>query len=357
MATKKRGDGRLPYIPTPMGPQDADSYTYVDGRGFAPSPPIITERRRLQWCANGIGFALLFYLFFSYSLPRFFSDLIRSFAPGLMDGLELSALGLQLVLLCSGCLSLLLPFLLLVLVRQDSLGELLPFRLFWASITVPSLFVALGVSVIGFASSSLLSLLLGVFGLQPVLSDMSLPQDPAAALVFLLHVTILAPLVEEIVFRGIIMGSLRRFGDCFALLLSALLFAAVHLNLAQAPNAFLMGLVMGYFTISTGSLWTGVLIHMLNNSLVILLQGLLDVCQPQLQLPLLLGVYCGYLLLGIAATLYLLRQFPSLFSFHRSNTLSTEQKKYGAFFSSLSMVVCLVLLTAITLSNLAPINA
>ena len=357
MANKKRGDGRLPYIPTPMGPQDADSYTYVDGRGFAPSPPIITERRRLQWCANGIGFSLLFYLFFSYSLPQLFADLVGSFVPALMDGLELSPLGVQLVRLCSGSLSLLLPFLLLVLIRQDSLEELLPFRLFWASITVPSLFIGLGVSVIGFAASTLLSGLLGLFGLTPVMASMELPQDPGAALVFLFYVSILAPLVEEIVFRGIIMGSLRRFGDCFALLLSALLFAAVHINLAQAPNAFLMGLVMGYFTLCTGSLWTGVLIHMLNNSLVILLQGLLNVCQPQLQLPLILGVYCLYLLLGIAATLYLLRQFPSLFSFHRSNTLSTERKKYGAFYSSLSMVVCLVLLVALTLSNLAPLGA
>ena len=54
----------------PYSPPDADSYTYVDGRGFAPTPPVITERRLLQWCANGIGFSILFYIIFSFTLPE-----------------------------------------------------------------------------------------------------------------------------------------------------------------------------------------------------------------------------------------------------------------------------------------------
>jgi len=45
-------------MPSYYSSPDADSYTYVDGRGFAPTPPVITERRMLQWCANGIGFAI-----------------------------------------------------------------------------------------------------------------------------------------------------------------------------------------------------------------------------------------------------------------------------------------------------------
>lgn len=64
-----------------------------------------------------------------------------------------------------------------------------------------------------------------------------------------------------------IFQSMRRFGDSFALILSAILFAMFHGNLVQAPNAFLMGLVIGYFVLYSGSLWVGVIIHMVNNIL------------------------------------------------------------------------------------------
>ena len=46
-----------------------DGYIYVEGYGFAPPPPVVTERRLLQWYANGIGFSTLFMVFFSFTMP------------------------------------------------------------------------------------------------------------------------------------------------------------------------------------------------------------------------------------------------------------------------------------------------
>ena len=100
----------------PYSPPDADSYTYVDGRGFAPTPPVITERRLLQWCANGIGFSILFYIIFSFTLPGVVLGIFQIFNPYMhiySDGTVLSPLIMEIVELISGNLSLLLPFLLL----------------------------------------------------------------------------------------------------------------------------------------------------------------------------------------------------------------------------------------------------
>ncbi len=339
-------------------PPDAGSYIYVDGRGFAPTPPVVTERRLLQWCSNGIGFATLFYLIFSLTFPSMILGIFQIFNPYLRvyeNGRVLSPLIMELVDLLSGNLALLLPFLLLLFVSHNPVDRILPFRPFRASVTLPSLFIALAVSVIGYVASVMISAFLSIFGVQPVMADFSFPTDPRAAFLFILNITLIAPLVEEVVFRGVVMNTLRRFGDCFALLISSLLFAGVHMNLVQMPNAFIMGLVIGYFTLSTGSLWTGVCIHVLNNSLVLLLNGLMMNMEADLQLLVMLAVYILYLAAGIIALLVLLRNHPDMFYFLRSSTLSTERKKYSTFFSALTMVCCLMVLAMFTLSNIAPL--
>ena len=342
----------------PYSPPDADSYTYVDGRGFAPTPPVITERRLLQWCANGIGFSILFYIIFSFTLPGVVLGIFQIFNPYMhiySDGTVLSPLIMEIVELISGNLSLLLPFLLLVFVHRAPFQDILPFQPFHASITLPSLFIALAVSVIGYVASTMVSAFLSLFGVMPVMADFSFPEEPAAAFLFLLNITLIAPLTEEIVFRGVIMNILRRFGDCFALLISSLLFAFVHMNLVQMPNAFIMGLVIGYFTLCSGSLWTGVCIHVLNNSLVLLLNGVLTGLSEDTQLLVMLAVYGVYLFLGLIALLMLLKNHPNMFYIRRSSTLSTERKKYSTFFSSLTMVICLLILGLFTISNIAPL--
>lgn len=344
--------------PLPYSPNDADSYTYVEGRGFTPAPPVITERRLLHWYSNGIGFATIFFIIFSFSLPSVVLSIFQVFNPYMVfysDGTVLSPVVAQLVDMISGNLALLLPFLLLLFIRRPPSGQILPFRPFRASITLPALFIALAVSVIGYVASVMCSTFLSLFGVQPVMADFSFPEDPVAAFLFLLNLTLIAPLAEEIVFRGVVLNLLRRFGDCFALLLSSLLFAAVHMNLVQVPNAFIMGLVIGYFTLCTGSLWTGVCIHVLNNSMVMLLNGILNLVSAEQQYLVMLLVYSLYLIVGIVGLLVLLRNHPNMFQLRRSSTLSTEKKKYSTFFSSLTMVICLVVLGLFTISNIVPI--
>ena len=127
------------------------------------------------------------------------------------------------------------------------------------------------------------------------------------------------------------------------------------MNLVQMPNAFIMGLVIGYFTLCSGSLWTGVCIHVLNNSLVLLLNGVLTGLSEDTQLLVMLAVYGVYLFLGLIALLMLLKNHPNMFYIRRSSTLSTERKKYSTFFSSLTMVICLLILGLFTISNIAPL--
>ena len=79
---------------------------------------------------------------------------------------------------------------------------------------------------------------------------------------------LLAPICEEIVFRGAVLRVLLRWTSrhWLAIAVSALLFALVHANPAQMPHAFLVGLLLGWLYYRTDSILPGIVIHWVNNS-------------------------------------------------------------------------------------------
>lgn len=87
-----------------------------------------------------------------------------------------------------------------------------------------------------------------------------------------LSVGIIAPVFEEIVCRGAYYRSYRKSGSAFkAMLLSALIFALVHMNFNQAAYAFVMGILAVLLVEATGSLWSSILYHGLINGSQILI--------------------------------------------------------------------------------------
>ena len=91
----------------------------------------------------------------------------------------------------------------------------------------------------------------------------------------LVSVGILVPIAEEFLFRGAVLNSLLKWKPAegkpwLAVLLSAVLFSVIHVNPAQMPGTFMMGLLFGWICYRTGSLLPGIVMHVLNNSLVII---------------------------------------------------------------------------------------
>ena len=85
-----------------------------------------------------------------------------------------------------------------------------------------------------------------------------------------LVIGLLAPLGEEIVMRGAILKELlksEKLGVWTAITISALMFALIHMNPAQMPHAFLIGLLLGWMYWRTGSNLPGVAYHWANNSI------------------------------------------------------------------------------------------
>ena len=85
-----------------------------------------------------------------------------------------------------------------------------------------------------------------------------------------LTIGLLAPLSEEIVLRGAILKELlksEKLSVWTAITISALMFALIHMNPAQMPHAFLIGLLLGWMYWRTGSILPGVAYHWANNSI------------------------------------------------------------------------------------------
>ena len=117
---------------------------------------------------------------------------------------------------------------------------------------------------------------------------------------------ILAPVAEEFVFRGGVLrallglfgqpvlsagaptsaaanaqtSALGRWTPLVAITLSALIFGAVHMNMAQGVHGFIMGLLLGWLYYRTGSMMPGIIVHWVNNTVAylmyVLMPGLAD---------------------------------------------------------------------------------
>ncbi|WP_163711950.1 CPBP family intramembrane glutamic endopeptidase [Mangrovibacterium lignilyticum] len=87
----------------------------------------------------------------------------------------------------------------------------------------------------------------------------------------LLKVVIIAPIIEELIFRGIIMhGFMRNYPNLIAIFFSGLLFALFHLNPWQFPATFILGCLLGWIMIVTRNILACILGHAINNLLVLL---------------------------------------------------------------------------------------
>lgn len=111
--------------------------------------------------------------------------------------------------------------------------------------------------------------LLEKIGYQP---DTSLPLPLTNGWWLTINIVILAVLpavFEELIYRGVILNGLRRFGSIKAVVISALLFALAHGSAMQFFYQFILGLVLGFVLIKTGSIVAAMIIHFLNNATVI----------------------------------------------------------------------------------------
>lgn len=163
-----------------------------------------------------------------------------------------------------------------------------------------------------------------------------------------LYSAILAPLSEEILFRGYVLRSLRPYGKRFAIFGSALLFALFHGNLLQAPYAFLAGLVLGYAAAEYSIFWA-VLMHMFNNLVIADLMTRLLELLPEMAADIASGCIFGAFAIGAVALLIGKRR--EIRAYREGEWM--DKRCVKCFFTSPGVVVLMVMMGISMLSLFA----
>lgn len=124
------------------------------------------------------------------------------------------------------------------------------------------------VSLYSFALFLLMAIPLTAFDTFFPLPDLVLKNINLSSFSFIIMAVIIAPIGEELLFRGFVTRILlNRYSPTKAIFISALIFGLIHVNPAQIPGAFLMGLLFGWIFYKTGSIIPGMILHFINNAI------------------------------------------------------------------------------------------
>ncbi len=142
-----------------------------------------------------------------------------------------------------------------------------------------------------------------------------------------LAITIIGPIVEELVFREGIIGYLIRRGQhrWVAIIFSSLMFGIIHLNPAQVPFAFIMGIVLGVVYVKSHSIVLTSIIHILNNTIAVVEIIILGERANDLSYAELLGgsgIAWVYIIICTGLCVLFLLEFWK--QYHRKHVVSTD---------------------------------
>ena len=331
---------------------DAD-YAFSPQMGFLKIDRQRMERERIMRLGDVLGMFLFVYLLlrmFSGGSFQLFQNLLSRIAGGNMPAEVQYVLSwLFYMVLTSGVL--LIPFFVYAAYLRMPARVAVPLRRPRISLTVLGALVTASVS---FMVSLAVSLMTGALkqwtGVVVSIPSVTLGSDPVYFLLHILQLVVVPAVTEELVFRGVIMQSLRQFSDWFALLVSSMLFALIHPSVANLPHAFISGMLIGYFVLRTGSIFTGMFIHGFYNLLSVLLELLLRNVSGSLSTVAYFGVLVLLMILGLAALVTLAKNYDDLFVLNRRKgaQLSTSAQfltllKSPPFFLACGTLLCTML--------------
>jgi membrane protease YdiL (CAAX protease family) len=133
---------------------------------------------------------------------------------------------------------------------------------------------AVGASILGSELANLTSMLLPL----PDWMGEMFSEFETVSLAGILTLVLVAPVTEELLMRGaVLQGFLRRYSVRKAIVASAFLFGALHLNPWQFGPAMFLGIIYGWWCVHTRSVAPALVGHTLNNAIGVAVGGLLGV--------------------------------------------------------------------------------
>lgn len=163
-------------------------------------------------------------------------------------------------------------------------------------------------------------------------------------ILYVVSVACVPAFVEEFMFRGVLLGALRKYGDGFAILMSSVLFGLMHGNIVQIPFAFTGGLALAFLTVYTGSIIPAMLLHFGNNFYSVANDIILTQYGAVVSNIFFTVSVALILLLGIVGLFFLSRRDKNLFHIEKADSSLTLRQRIKTFLLSPGMVVTILLI-------------
>ena len=151
-----------------------------------------------------------------------------------------------------------------------------------------------------------------------------------------LVVAVLPALLEETIFRGVLLNGLKDFGNVGAVLLCGAVFSLYHQNPAQTIYQFCCGCAYALLALKAGSILPTILSHFINNALILTLTkfGLSEFPTPVFVSVLITSIIC------LIASLVWLFLDKKPVEEAKDETKNKEERKQFWLFSALGIAIC-----------------
>lgn len=212
-------------------------------------------------------------------------------------------------------------------------------------------FILIGVGVCAFANiaTNVFAIFLESVEIYYSSPELTKPDGFFGIIIIVLSTSVTPALVEELLMRGAVLGSVKPFGEDFAVIVSAFLFGLMHTNILQIPFAFIVGLVLGIAVIKSGSIWTGVAIHFINNFMSVLIADILPIGNSEMLMNALTTLYFAIsLALAFVGVLMLRSKETDALKLDRGELKAGFREKLGWFVSSPTIIISIVLSVLMT---------
>lgn len=316
--------------------------TYVTYVPYGYTPKTYEEKTGIKKYAVLIGVSLLLLMgiTFFWGVLYYFIMSAMGISTAKANIIISDPAAMQVMQILLSSLMFTVPFILVFKTNNQRISDLVPLKKHLGNKTA-IFFIGLSVCAFANIANSFCGQLFGSLGIDYNVDFGDNPRGFFGFLLSLIATAVVPPLVEEFACRGIILGSLRKFGDGFAVLVSAILFGLMHGNFDQMPFAFMVGLALGFIVVKTDSLWIAVAVHAANNFISVAFEYLLAGLSQNAQ-NLIYSLYLmAALILGVIGAVLLSDREG--FNFKKSDTESSLKQKIKWFFTSPVIIIFAVL--------------
>ncbi len=339
---------------------DTRELVYLDGVGFLSEESDETEKKYLEKNAAIIAFSLLLFICIGF-LGNILCAIIMknlgfcTYDKILFDVAYSSDTAKSVSMLIVDTLKVLGSMLFLNAFLKLPKAVFSPFKITNKPIFKLAVPVIAIITVLAFVMNEIFSIFMNDFGINTVVNSINYPTfSISSTIIGGICSIIIFPFIFEVYLHGLIMQSLRQFGDGFALIATAAISAVLVQNFFEFFSVFCISICIGYFVLKTGSILTGIIMFGLHRAILFFTQIIRQTLPPTLSE---LIVYSLLFIMMVSGFVYVLNSITKrrgLIGLNISNTfLTSKQKVFSSIitFPSLAWLALSFVLTLGVLFN------